>query len=98
MWSETEFHVKDALKIAKKETINHIRNKLGFLIDTPTSGGGNTDTGGIAERFFSRESREDVCILINKKSDRDAFSKLLGMYDMVLSVCQNRVMLARSPL
>jgi hypothetical protein len=88
-WSETEFRVKDALKIAKKVTIKHIRKKLGFLIDTPTSGGGNTDTGGIAERFFSRESREDICVLINKESDRDAFSKLLGMYEMVLSVCQN---------
>ena len=88
-WSETEFRVKDALKIAKKSAIKHIRNKLGFLIDTPTSGGGNTDTGGIAERFFSRESREDICWLINKTSDREAYSKLLGLYDMVLSVCQS---------
>ena len=62
---------------------------MGYLIDTPTSGGGNTDTGVIAERFFRRESREDICVLINNKSDRDAFSKLLGLYDMVLSVCQN---------
>lgn len=88
-WSEVEFRVKDALKAAKKETIKHIREKLGFLIDTPTSGGGNTDTGGIAERFFSRESREDICHLIHKESDRVAFFKLLELYNMVLSVCQN---------
>ena len=44
-WPERNYRVKDALKIAKKETIQHIRQKLGFLIDTPTSGGGNTNTG-----------------------------------------------------
>ena len=88
-WSEREYRVKDALKSAKKETIKHIRKKLGFLIDTPTSGGGNTDTGGIAERFFSRESREDICSIILKESDRVAFSKLLELYNTVLSVCQN---------
>ena len=87
-WSERNYRVKDALKVAKKETIEHIRQKLGFLIDTPTSGGGNTDTGGITDRFFSIESREDICVLILNKSDRDAYRKLLQLYNMVLSVSQ----------
>ena len=88
-WSERQWRVKDALKIAKKEIINHIREKLGFLIDTPTSGGGNTDTGVVAERFFSRESRKDICDIIQNETDRVAYSKLLELYNMVLSVCQN---------
>ena len=88
-WSEGNYRVKDALKSAKKETIKHIRSKLGFLIDTPTSGGGNTDTGVIAERFFSPESREDICSLIRNQNHRAAYSKLLQLYNMVLSVCQN---------
>lgn len=88
-WSEENYRVKDALKSAKKETIEHIRKNLGFLIDTPTSGGGNTDTGGIAERFFSPESREDICSLILNQTHRSAYSKLLQLYNVVLSVCQN---------
>ena len=52
-WSERNYQVKDAIKAAKKERIWYIRQKLGFLIDTPTSGGGNTDTGEIADRFFT---------------------------------------------
>ena len=88
-WSEENHRVKDALKLAKKETIEHIRKSLGFLIDTPTSGGGNTDTGGIAERFFSPESREKICSLILNKTHRAAYSKLLQLYNVVLTVCQN---------
>ena len=60
-WSERNYKVKDPLKAGKKEVQGHIRIKLGFLIDTPTSGGGNTDTGGIADRLFAPESRNDIC-------------------------------------
>ena len=88
-WSEGNHRVKDALKSAKKETVEHIRKNLGFLIDTPTSDGGNTDSGGIAERFFSSESREDICSLILNQNHREAYSKLLELYNVVLSVCQN---------
>ena len=86
-WSETG-RVKQFLKVAKKKVIEHIR-KLGFLIDTQTSGGGNTDTGGIVDRFFSRESRKDICDLILKETDRIAYCPLLELYSMVLSVCQS---------
>ena len=88
-WSESNYNVKDALKAGKKEVQEHIRKKLGFLIDTPTSGGGNTDTGGIADRFFAPESRDEICSMILKSSDRDAYRKLLQLYNMVLSVCQS---------
>ena len=30
-WSEGNYRIKDALKSSKKETIKHIRSKLGFL-------------------------------------------------------------------
>ena len=43
-WSESNANVKDAIKAAKKETIDHIRNECGFLVDCPTSIGGNTNT------------------------------------------------------
>ena len=88
-WSEGDWRVKDALKSAKKESIKHIRQKCGFLIDTPTSSGGNTDTGGIADRFFSQENRDDICSVILNEADRIAFSKLLQMFNMVLSVSQH---------
>lgn len=51
-WSEDNWRVKDALKVAKNTVINSLHKECGFLMDTPTSGGGNTDTGGIADKFF----------------------------------------------
>ena len=63
-WLERNYEVKDALKAGKKE----VQEKLGFLIDTPTSGGGNTDTGGIADRFFTPQmSRVDDRFLQTRK-------------------------------
>ena len=88
-WSEREYRVKDALKAAKKETVKQIRKMCGFLMDTPTSGGGNTDTGGTADLFFSPEKRKDICSLILKESDRVAYSELLQLFNIVLSVCQH---------
>ena len=88
-WSEQNWRVKDALKLGKSETVELIRQKCGFLIDTPTSNGGNTNYGGIADRFFGQEHREDICSIILNESDRSAFSKLLQLFNMVLSVCQH---------
>lgn len=35
---------------------------------TPTSCGGNNDTGGIAECFFYPDRRDDICIIIINES------------------------------
>lgn len=76
------------LKRAKQEVIDHIWQKCSFLVDTPTSGGGNTNVGGTAERFFAEENRDAICQIIRKESDRTAFSKLLSMFNIMLSITQ----------
>ena len=88
-WSESNWRVKDALKSAKKETINLIRKNCGFLIDTPTSGGGNTDTGVIADRFFDPVNRDAICDIILNTSDREKYYDLLQQFNMVLAVSQH---------
>ena len=55
-WSESNANVKDAIKAAKRETIDHIRRECGFLVDCPTSIEGNTNTGPIADQFFSAKN------------------------------------------
>ncbi len=87
-WSETNANVKDALKAAKNEVIATIRQKCGFLVDCPTVIGGNTNTGPIAERFFSPENREAICSLILKSSDQSAFSTLLAFFNKMLTITQ----------
>ena len=87
-WSETEYRVADASRLAKKEVMDNIRHTCGFLIDTPTSNGGNTNTQGISDRFFSPRNREDICSNIRKESDRVAYSTLLQKVNMVLAVTQ----------
>ena len=88
-WSETNWHVKEALKLAKKEVQKHIDEKCHFLIDTPTSAGGNTDTGVIADRFFNLKNRNNISDIIRNKEHRNAYSNLLRMFNMVLSVSQH---------
>ena len=50
--------------------------------------GGNTNTGPIADKFFSIDHRENICSIIKKTSDREAFSTLLGYFNKVLSITQ----------
>ena len=51
-WSEAAPDAKAAIKEAKTEVINEIREKTGVLIDSLTSIGGNTNTGLVSDRFF----------------------------------------------
>lgn len=51
-WSETNARVKDAIKAAKVETIDHVLIKYGFLIDCLTQIGGNTSTGPVSDKFL----------------------------------------------
>ena len=53
MWSEANTSVKARVVDANIEVINHIKmNCGGLLADTPTTAGGNTNTGPVAIRFF----------------------------------------------
>ena len=88
-WSESNLNVKQALTVGKKEVIDHIKAKCGFLVDCPTVIGGNTNSGPIADRFFSPKNREDICSLILREQDRLNFSKLLSYFNQMLSITQN---------
>ena len=57
-WSESNPCVKDALKLAKDEIIDHILNEIGMLIDSPTEKGGNTNSGPLMDRFFLGQRKE----------------------------------------
>lgn len=81
--------MKDAFKLAKTEAVERIRLACGSLIDTPTSSGGNTDTGGIVNRFLVQKNRKDICSNNLKESDRMAFSKNVQLFIMVLAVSQH---------
>ena len=87
-WSESNANVKDAIKAAKIETIDHIRKECGFLVDCPTSIGGNTNTGPVADRFFSPQNRSSICSVIRKTSDQSAYSELLSYFNRMLSLTQ----------
>ena len=87
-WSERNCNVKDAVKAAKKECITHIRKECWFLVDCPTQVGGNTNTGPVAEKFYSPKYRDEICSVIRKESDREAFHTLLGYFNKMLSITQ----------
>ena len=88
-WSESNANVKQALSAAKKEIIDHVRVTCGFLLDCPTTIGGNTNSGPIAERFFSPESRMHICSKILKEDDRSNFQTLLSYFNRILSITQH---------
>ena len=58
------------------------------MIDTPTTGGGNTNNGVTAERFLSPDSREEICTLIINTEDRENFEILLRDVNIMLTVTQ----------
>ena len=80
----------DAIKATKKEKIDHTHKECNFLVDFPTSNGGNTNKGPVSERFFARENRASICAKISKASDRAAYSILLLHFDKMLSITQRK--------
>ena len=88
-WSERDWRVKDALDLEKETVIQTIREKTGLLYDKPTQGGGNTNTGRLAEKFFKPKRREAICSTILNKKDRKNFSQLLSLYNQIIQVCQH---------
>ena len=73
---------------AKQEAIDFIRKSTGMLIDSPTSNGGNTNSGEMAQRFTSPEIRSVICSLIKKSDDRENFEILLQDMNVIFSVTQ----------
>ena len=74
----------NAAKLNVQETL---RNRIGILVDVPTSGGGNTNSGGVAERFFSTENRPVICDLIRDSEDREHFDTFLKYTNIMMSIC-----------
>ena len=87
-WSESSPEVKGAIKAAKRKCIDHIRLECGFLVDCPTQIGGNTNSGPIAEKFFSATHRNGICDLIENLSDRESYAELLSYFNKMLSLTQ----------
>ena len=57
-------------------------------MDTPTSNGGNTNTGGLAKRYFDPKNREIIGSCINNQKDRENFVVPLGYFNKILSITQ----------
>ena len=57
--------------------------------DTPTSQGGNTNNGEMAQRFLDPQNRELICSLINNSEDREIFEVLLRDLNIILRVTQS---------
>jgi hypothetical protein len=88
-WSEASNEVKSALKKAKFDVMQHIRKNCGFLVDSPTSAGGNTNSGPIAERFFSIRHRVEIGKVIVDPIYQHAYLKLIGLINQMLSITQH---------
>ena len=76
-WGESNWALNTFIHVGKQEAIEHVRKGTGMLIDTPTSGGGNTNTGVMAERFLDPDVRDTICEIIPNSTDRQNFSQLL---------------------
>lgn len=87
-WSESNPRVKDAVAAAKKQVITHIRKTCGFLVDSPTQVGGNSNTGPVSEKFFGAKHRAGICKKILNTSHRSFFSELLSFFNKILTITQ----------
>ena len=86
-WSETG-NITRYIKVAKQNCIDSIREKTAMLIDSPCGTGGNTNSGPIADRFFSEKDRPAICSLILNQEDRDNYAILLSKVNVFLSITQ----------
>ena len=74
---------------SKQECINRIRASTGILIDTPNDIGGNTNSGPMADRFFSTNYRHEICSLIKNNEDRENYFKLLSLMNVMIKISQH---------
>ena len=68
-----------ALEVAKKSCIDHVRDTVGVLVDSPTGSGGNTNTGPLSDAFFHPRNRELVSQVILNEQDRENFKIMLNL-------------------
>ena len=80
--------MKPFVDAAKQQAINHIMEECGFLMDTPSSAGGNTNSGGVAKRFLDPTNRDKICSIISNEVDRENYADLLRMFNLMLTVTQ----------
>ena len=82
----TEVSSFSGLDSAKSTVTKHVRQHTGLVIDTPTSAGGNTNSGPTAESFFEPKNREKICSVLKKTEDREKFSKLMSRFYIVFRI------------
>ena len=87
-WEETGAVLR-FISTAKAECIEHIRKSCGILMDTPSSNGGNTNCGPLAEKFFSQKFRDRICELIKNQEDRANYCEMLMNLDVMLRITQS---------
>ena len=76
------------LEAAKKDCIDHVRMTTGMLMDSPCGSGGNTNTGPLADRFFSHGNHKNISSLILNQEDRENYETLLSL-NIMISVTQS---------
>ena len=64
---------------AKKECIESIKSSTGMLIDSPSSSGGNTNNGPLADKFFGPLYRDKICSVILNEEGLLNYAKSLSM-------------------
>ena len=60
-----------------------------MLIDTPKDNCGNTNCGNLADNFFGVKYRQNILCLILNQEDRDNFSIMLQMFNVLLRLTQS---------
>ena len=87
VWGTSDKSQLPLVNKAKEHVQEHMRSKTGMLIDVPTAGGGNTNSGPMAERFFSPGNRDVVTELIQDDSDKENYKQFLCSTNCMISVC-----------
>ena len=74
----------------KQQCIDYIRLNTGMLTDSPCGSGGNTNTGPLADRFFSTSNRTQICSLILNQEDRENYEIFLSLTNKIqcYSICE----------
>ena len=89
VWSESNAFVKGRILEAKSYCIDEIKTRCNnLLVDSPTTNGGNTNTGPTAMRFFLPQNSEHISSLITSETDRQNYKMLLHFMYIMLKVNQ----------
>ena len=95
-WGERMTEVEKAnLKTAEKIFKEKVRRELSLIIDMPNpTGGGNSDTGNTAKRFFAYESRDKIIEMLNCTHHRkEAVRAFLQKASVILRIisCNKKI-------